>query len=143
MTTRKAIGAGPSNVLIKVVVESFGHRHGPIPTSTHIVLDLRTCLPDPTTDPDIRALTGLYPKVHAHMLALPGAGAVLAGLGDLTVALYHLHDPRLKRVNVAIGSTWGRHRSVALANALTRTLNDQGIPTEVTHRDILHPLPGE
>jgi UPF0042 nucleotide-binding protein len=37
---------------------------------------------------------------------------------------------------IAIGCTGGKHRSVTLANELTRHLTDRGYNTYVNHRDI-------
>ena len=39
-------------------------------------------------------------------------------------------------VTVGIGCTGGKHRSVALANALSQHLNRQGFHARVTHRDV-------
>ena len=39
-------------------------------------------------------------------------------------------------LTVAIGCTGGKHRSVAIANALGDQLEKQGYPLKVIHRDI-------
>jgi UPF0042 nucleotide-binding protein len=39
-------------------------------------------------------------------------------------------------VTVGIGCTGGRHRSVAIANALAQQLNRDGYHTRVVHRDV-------
>ena len=39
-------------------------------------------------------------------------------------------------LTVAMGCTGGRHRSVVLAEELSRRLGDHGMPTTVFHRDV-------
>jgi UPF0042 nucleotide-binding protein len=39
-------------------------------------------------------------------------------------------------VTVAVGCTGGKHRSVAVANALSQHLNREGFRARVTHRDV-------
>jgi UPF0042 nucleotide-binding protein len=39
-------------------------------------------------------------------------------------------------LNIAFGCTGGRHRSVAIAEAVSRDLNRWGYPVTVVHRDV-------
>ena len=48
----------------------------------------------------------------------------------------HYIDEGKHNLTVAVGCTGGRHRSVSIAVALTRFLNDQGYYTINTNRDI-------
>lgn len=124
--------------LVRVLVESFGYRHGPAPAA-HVTIDLRAALHDPHVDPALCALTGLYPAVREHVLATPGAGQILHGTAMLVDAMLPGHDRRHQVVRVAFGCAGGRHRSVVLATELTHLLIGAGIGAEVSHRDILRP----
>ncbi len=61
-------------------------------------------------------------------------------LGDLEQMLEHLlpeyEDEGKSYLTVAFGCTGGRHRSVAIAEAVGRMLKDGGWQPRVTHRDI-------
>ncbi|GAA4663524.1 MULTISPECIES: RapZ C-terminal domain-containing protein [Amycolatopsis] len=129
----------PRGEVLKVAVTSFGYLHG-APPKAHLVVDVRDCLHNPANGRAMRELTGLYPQVREHVLATPGATDVLASLLSTVRTLHRLHDPRRLKVLVAIGCAGGRHRSVVLANELMRTLNRQGIATEVEHRDVARPV---
>jgi RNase adapter protein RapZ len=133
--------------MVRVVVVSFGYLHGAAPDA-HVTIDLRKALYDPHVAPAMRELTGLYPAVRANVLGTPGAERILHGAALLVDALLAGHERRDGDllVRVAFGCAGGRHRSVVLANELTRLLVAAGIGAEVSHRDILRPVvrrPGE
>ena len=52
-----------------------------------------------------------------------------------------LPDPLLpgrgETLVIAVGCTGGVHRSVTIAEAIGAYLREQGLPTEITHRDLL------
>jgi RNase adapter protein RapZ len=127
--------------LIRVLVVSFGFGHGPAPAAD-VLVDLRRVLHNPAADPQLRELTGLYPAVAAHVLNTPGAAPIIDSLTALTLAYLTELDKRARLVTVAVGCAGGRHRSVAVANALTQRLRahraDLGVRIE--HRDILKPV---
>jgi UPF0042 nucleotide-binding protein len=52
---------------------------------------------------------------------------------DTVLRHYRAHDKH--SVTIAVGCTGGRHRSVAIAEALAERLRDEGVPVRVTHRD--------
>lgn len=128
----------------EIQVESFGYRYRPTPPEATLAIDLRLALPSLTSTPESDALTGLYPRVAAGVLALPGVLGLLDNAETLALALYRLHSPpRGQRwlTRVCFGSETGRHRSVALATALRNRLARRGIGTSILHHDILRPLP--
>ena len=120
-----------------VMVTSFGFKHG-IPTDADLVFDVRF-LANPHYRPDMRKRTGRDAEVSAFIHADPRTSHFQNRMNDLI--LYTL--PEYLRegkayVNIAIGCTGGRHRSVALAEELAHTLNAQGYNALLRHRDIHH-----
>lgn len=116
-------------------VLSFGFKYG-IPVDADLVADMRF-LPNPHWDPDLRPLTGLDGAVSSAVLGEDDATAFL----DLFARMVELARPGYVRegkraVTVAVGCTGGKHRSVAMAEALAARLRGAGIPTLVAHRDL-------
>jgi UPF0042 nucleotide-binding protein len=61
----------------------------------------------------------------------------MARLEDLLAFLVPLYDAEGKAyISVAVGCTGGRHRSVAIVNALARKLRASGREVNVNHRDV-------
>jgi RNase adapter protein RapZ len=113
---------------------SFGFRHG-IPIDADIVLDVRF-LPNPHFLPELRPLTGLDEAVAEYVLRHEEAQLFLAK----AVAMLEFLIPRFERegkayLTIALGCTGGRHRSVALIEALAARLTALREVT-VKHRDI-------
>lgn len=118
-----------------VRIVSFGYGHGPAPRAD-ITLDVRDSLRNPHHDPDMRHLTGLDAQVADHVRFTPRALAIISG----TAVLASLHHTGKRDVTVAFGCVGGRHRSVALAEALAASLRFRRLAVEVVHRDIDKPL---
>jgi UPF0042 nucleotide-binding protein len=115
-----------------VKITSFGYGHADAPRGTDLVLDVRDSLRNPHHDPAMRELTGLDPRVAEHVLGTTGARVLV----DDTVG----QVLRGEATNVAIGCVGGRHRSVALANAIADGLIEAGRRVTVVHRDLAEPL---
>jgi UPF0042 nucleotide-binding protein len=132
---RHAFPADADSLALRVTVVSFGFKYG-LPVDADSVTDVRF-LPNPFWIPELRALSGLDAPVADHVLAQDGAREVLAGVADL-VALAGAGYVREGKYHAtaAIGCTGGRHRSVALAEALGRELSRRGLVTRVVHRDL-------
>lgn len=129
--------------LVKVQVYSFGYLHPDPEIDPHITIDLRNALYDPHVDPAMRELTGLDPRVHAHVMATPGANEILMGVLMTVQAMLPGHDNVHGQgtvVRVAFGCAGGRHRSVVLANALLLLLQQMGIGSEVCHEHVQRPV---
>ncbi|RMF81512.1 MAG: RNase adaptor protein RapZ, partial [Nitrospirae bacterium] len=114
---------------------SFGFKHG-LPYEADTVVDVRF-LPNPYFVPELRDHTGLEPAVAEYVLRAPDAQAFLRRLEELLEFLL----PRYRRegkayFTFAVGCTGGRHRSVAIVEALAARLRAQGQPLTVRHRDI-------
>lgn len=118
-----------------VTVVSFGFRYG-IPTHSDLVLDVRF-LPNPFFIPELKPFPGTDPRVASFVLGQPDAKAFLERLNDLLGFLLPRYRSEGKTyLTIAIGCTGGKHRSVALAGALTERLEASGQPVRLWHRDV-------
>ncbi|GGL56614.1 RapZ C-terminal domain-containing protein [Planomonospora parontospora] len=117
-------------------ITSFGYGHAPAPEAD-IVIDARRRFRDPHTDPAMRELTGLDPTIYRHVLATPG---VRAAIGHTVALVRELTATASGPVTVAVGCTGGRHRAVAMTEAIAGDLSAAGLVVRLTHRDVTKPL---
>ncbi len=120
---------------MRTSVVSFGFKYG-LPLDVDMVLDCRF-LPNPFWVPELREQTGLDPQVREYVLGQDAAGKFLEHLGPLLKTLVPAYRAEGKAyLTIAFGCTGGRHRSVAVAEAVATLLRSQGMATEVAHRDV-------
>ncbi|UGT56454.1 RNase adapter RapZ [Nocardia asteroides] len=132
-------GAGAPAAL-QLTVQSFGFKYG-VPLDADMVLDVRF-LPNPHWIPELREHTGQESVVSDYVLSRPGAQDYLSTchhLVDLTTTGYRQEGKRY--MTVAVGCTGGKHRSVAIAEALGERIGaDTGHAAvdvvRVVHRDL-------
>ena len=125
---------GEENAPLTVNVVTFGFKNG-LPKDADFVADVRF-LHNPHWVPDLRPLTGLDPAVRDYVLASEGAQKFVDGYAtvlETVLSHYRAHDKH--SVTIAVGCTGGKHRSVAIGEALAQKLRDHDIPVRVTHRD--------
>ena len=116
-------------------VVSFGFKHG-VPLDVDLMFDCRF-LPNPYWDESLRSHSGLEPEVRAYVLDRPETVQFLDKLDDLLTMLIPAYMKEGKSyLTVAMGCTGGRHRSVVLAEELSRRLDAHGLPSAVFHRDV-------
>ena len=116
-------------------VVSFAYKHG-VPSDADMVLDCRF-LPNPHWVEDLRPLTGLDEPVRRYVLGQDLTGAFLAHLEQLFGLLVPAFVAEGKTyLTIAFGCTGGRHRSVAVAEEVTRMLSSLGVEPQVSHRDL-------
>ncbi|HEY1445895.1 MAG TPA: RNase adapter RapZ [Acidimicrobiales bacterium] len=116
-------------------VVSFGYKHG-IPLDVDIVFDCRF-LPNPFWIEALRPYSGLDEPVREWVLGQPESAAFLEKLDDLLTSILPAFVREGKSyLTIAMGCTGGRHRSVALAEALAARLGGQQDGVSVFHRDI-------
>ncbi|MFC3962933.1 RNase adapter RapZ [Nocardia jiangsuensis] len=135
----EAYGGGTPAAL-QLTVQSFGFKHG-VPLDADMVLDVRF-LPNPHWIPELREHTGQERMVRDYVLGRPGADDYLRTchhLVNLTANGYRQEGKRY--MTVAVGCTGGRHRSVAIAEALaalTSSAEESGAvdTVRVVHRDL-------
>jgi UPF0042 nucleotide-binding protein len=116
-------------------VMSFGYTHG-LPTDVDLVIDCRF-LPNPHWVDELRPLTGLHEPVRDYVLGQEASQAFLQRLDDLLELLLPAYVAEGKSyLSVAFGCTGGRHRSVAISEAVADLLRARGFHPTVVHRDI-------
>ena len=114
---------------------SFGFRYG-IPPEANFVLDVRF-IPNPYFVKELKEGTGLDRDVSQYVLQQDASEMILAHSKRLIDDVIPLAKEEGKSsMTFAVGCTGGRHRSVALIEALAVTLRDQEIEALVTHRDV-------
>jgi len=131
----EVFGAEEDGSTMQTSVTSFGFKHG-VPLDVDLMFDCRF-LPNPYWDESLRLHSGLEPEVRAYVLDRPETIAFLDKLDDLLTMLIPAYMKEGKSyLTVAMGCTGGRHRSVVLAEELSRRLDAHGMPTTVFHRDV-------
>ncbi len=126
---------GERTAAMEIELVSFGFRHGP-PEAADLMIDVRF-LPNPNFEPELRARTGLEPDVAAFVLDSPASREFMVRLCEFIDFLIPRYEEEGKaRLTVALGCTGGQHRSVAVACALDRHLQERKIEVRVTHRDV-------
>jgi len=120
---------------IGISVVSFGYKHG-LPQESDLLFDTRF-LPNPFFVDGLRGRSGLETEVRDYLEAIPDYREFLARIVDLVAFLIPRYIREGKSyLTVAIGCTGGRHRSVAMAEAVTRSLCDRGYEVKASHRDL-------
>ncbi len=114
---------------------SFGFKYGSL-NEADLIFDLR-CLPNPFYQEDLRLLTGEQPAVVDFLWSYPETTALYQSIVnylDLTIPLYYKEGKT--QLNVGLGCTGGKHRSVAFARRLFDQYLSSQLSIRVYHRDI-------
>ena len=118
-----------------VSVVSFGFRYG-IPADADLVFDVRF-LPNPHFVPRLRPFSGKDSRVARYIRSFPQTNEFLRRIESLLGYLIpHYIREGKSYLTVALGCTGGRHRSVALAEVIRRSLQRKGYAAKVVHRDL-------
>jgi RNase adapter protein RapZ len=124
-----------TDVGLQTIVVSFGYKYG-IPVDADVVADMRF-LPNPHWVPHLRPQTGRDEQVRDYVLGQPGAAEFLDRYAELLGSMADGYLREGKRfVTVGVGCTGGKHRSVAMSEALAARLRERGVDTIVVHRDL-------
>jgi UPF0042 nucleotide-binding protein len=125
----------PESEGLRASVVSFGFKYG-IPIDADLVADMRF-LPNPYWIDELRPMSGLDAPVRDYVRSQPRSEEFL---DQYEALLALLTDGFLSEdksfLTVAIGCTGGRHRSVAMSEALGERLRARGVKTQVIHRDL-------
>jgi UPF0042 nucleotide-binding protein len=125
---------------LKVSVLSFGYRYG-IPVEADMVVDVRF-LDNPNFVPALKRYTGLDRGVRDYVLGGRASKGFLRRLSDLLLFLLPLYRKEGKAYfTLGVGCTGGRHRSVAVAEALGDILGKGRETAVVVHRDLSRSSP--
>ena len=125
--------SGHKKVIVNVI--SFGYRYG-LPADADLVFDVRF-LPNPYFVEELKSFDGQNYAVREFVLNNEKSKIFLEKVLDLMTFLIPLYDREGKvRLNVALGCTGGKHRSVVMANQLSSHFSAMKYIVNVNHRDI-------
>jgi RNase adapter protein RapZ len=131
---RDFFGGGTTTGL-RLSIVSFGYKYG-LPVDADLVADCRF-LPNPHWIPELAPMTGQDEPVRDYVLSQSGAGEFLYHYAKLLNVILPGYEREGKRfVTLAIGCTGGKHRSVAMADALAACIAGAGAEVQVVHRDL-------
>jgi UPF0042 nucleotide-binding protein len=119
----------------EISVVSFGFKFG-VPLDVDLLFDVRF-LPNPHFVPELKGYSGNDQQVVDYLNKSPEVDETIGRFNDLLDYLMPLYQREGKSyVTVGVGCTGGKHRSVAVANALGKHLNREGYHARVIHRDV-------
>ena len=131
---RAVVASGAEDVL-RISVLSFGFKYG-IPLDADHVVDVRF-LANPYWITELRHLTGRDAPVRDYVLSLPGAVTFVDRYVDaLEPVLAGYLNEEKRYATIAVGCTGGKHRSVAISEAIAARLRDKGHLVSVSARDL-------
>src|SRR5471032_2538940 len=120
---------------MRTSVISFGYKYG-LPLDVDFVFDCRF-LPNPFWIDELRPFSGLEAPVRDYVLSQPETKDFLEKVDGLLAGILRSFEREGKSyLTIALGCTGGRHRSVALAEALAQRFGEHGHPVSVFHRDV-------
>lgn len=120
---------------LRVHIISFGFKYG-TPAEADMVFDLRF-LPNPFFIPELKPLSGQNPEVAGYVLNREPGQTFLTKLIDfLDFVLKEYESEGRYRLTIAIGCTGGRHRSVAVAEAVAKALRGEDFCLSLEHRHL-------
>jgi len=118
-----------------IEVSSFSFKKG-IPMDSDIVMDVRF-LPNPYFVDELKEKTGSDTEVKDYLRSFDIYEQFLGKFKDLVGFILPLCKKEGRSyLNIAIGCTGGRHRSVAIAEEIRQAIEDAGYPSRLKHRDI-------
>lgn len=125
----------PADKRLVINLTSFGYRYG-LPPDADVVLDVRF-LPNPYFVEDLKNVDGNDPKVEEYVTGWNESVTFLQELFKLMEFLIPLYEKEGKSsLNIALGCTGGKHRSVVMANKLRGFFSGRNFLVNVQHRDI-------
>ena len=120
---------------LRIHLLTFGFKYG-TPSEADMMFDLRF-LPNPYFIPELKELSGLDKPIFDYVLQQEPGKDFFARLSDfLYFTLAQFESEGRFRLTIAIGCTGGRHRSVAMAEALADLLRRDGYALTLEHRHL-------
>ena len=117
-----------------VTIITFGFKYA-APYNIDILFDVRF-LPNPHFIESLRPRTGKEREVLDYLNAQPEYRTFLEKLTDFVAYLLPQYEKEMKSyLTIGIGCTGGKHRSVAVGEALSSDLEGRGYAVELVHRD--------
>ena len=119
----------------RIVFSSFGFKYG-IPEEANYVFDVR-CIPNPYYVPALRPLSGRDKEIQEYLLSFEETNEMISNFIkflDYIIPAFIISAPS---INITIGCTGGRHRSVAIAERLYSHYKEEySYEVIINHRDI-------
>ncbi|WP_154793910.1 RNase adapter RapZ [Occultella kanbiaonis] len=120
---------------IRITTVSFGFKYG-LPLDADHVVDVRF-LSNPYWVTELRHLNGKDEPVRDYVLGLPGAEEFVERyVAAIEPVLQGYLTEQKPYVTIAVGCTGGKHRSVAISEAIAALLREGGQSVRTVHRDL-------
>ena len=124
-----------SSKSLRVSIFSFGFKHG-VPADANLLFDVRF-LPNPYWQEELRPKSGLEREVSGYVVDSVEGKEFLQLLKPLLLSIATQTARNRKELRIGIGCTGGRHRSVAVVEALAQALGQESLfEVLASHRDI-------
>lgn len=124
-----------SEAPLLLTVESFGFKHG-VPDGLDFVFDVR-CLPNPHWEQRLRGATGRDPEVAEWLDAFDTVRSMTDDIHDFLARwLPSFAQQDRAYVSVGIGCTGGQHRSVHIAETITKRLAATYPDIQLRHKEL-------
>jgi UPF0042 nucleotide-binding protein len=132
---RRHFGEDDSRDGLAVTLHSFSYKRG-VPRGVDMVIDVRF-LKNPHWEPGLRPRDGRDAAVQGFVESDPAYQPFYDRLADLVKFLLPAYRAEGKSYfGIGLGCTGGKHRSVAVAEALAKTLAAAGWRVSIRHRDL-------
>ena len=120
---------------ISIYIQSFGFMYG-LPSDCDNVVDVRF-LPNPFWVEKLQMLCGKDQPIEEYLMGFDETKEFLDKFSELMTFMvpFYIREGK-SRLNIGIGCTGGRHRSVFIAEQMGKLLRQEGYMTIVHHRDI-------
>ena len=119
---------------LRVNFLTFGYKYG-IPFTSDMILDVRF-LKNPYYIPELKELTGRDPRVQDYVFSDSKAKEYIKHTVDyLEHCINNFISDGRAYLNIGIGCSGGKHRSISVATELAKLLENKGFFTSVQHRD--------
>lgn len=123
------------NKRMVINVKSFGYRYG-LPVDADLVFDVRF-LPNPYFIENLKNFDGNNKEVQNYVLRNKESKQFFEKIKELMNLLIPLYEKEGKvLLNIALGCTGGKHRSVVMANKLSSFCSSMKYLVNVNHRDV-------
>lgn len=118
-----------------LTIRSFGFKRG-IPHDADIVMDVRF-IPNPFWVEALRPYSGKNQAVREYVMDFAQTQSFISQFSDMMKQLLPFYRQEGKHhLNVAIGCTGGRHRSVAVVESLGEMFSNGDLDLTISHRDL-------
>lgn len=120
---------------MRIDIVSFGFKRG-VPRVIDLLFDVRF-LPNPHWVPALRSQTGLDEPVREYVLTRDDSEEFVTRLVGMLEFLVPRYEAEGKSyLTIGIGCTGGKHRSVAIAEAVAAAIAAEDLDLTVHHRDL-------